>query len=209
VTSAQTGRTLDSESAEWLATLAPRATGRDAALARLHGLLLRAARAELARRGSRARIAGKELDDLAHQVADDALMAITRRLATFRGESRFATWAYKFVMLEASSKLGRHFWTRSEIALEPEQWQQVPPRFGLTPETALEANELFSALRSAVDTALSPRQREIFVGLLVHGIPADALAARLATSRNAVYKVMFDARRKIRACLVTDGYLAD
>jgi RNA polymerase sigma-70 factor (ECF subfamily) len=200
---------FDPDSAAWVETLASDAPGRDVALARLHAMLLRAARGELSRRASPSRIAGKELDDLAHQVAADALMSITRRLATFRGESRFTTWAYKFVILEVSAKLGRHFWSRSEIVFEPEQWEQLPARLGLTPEAAAEVGELFSAVRSAVDTVLTPRQREIFVALLVHGIPVDALAARLATSRNTIYKVMFDARRKIRSTLVTDGYLGD
>lgn len=200
---------FESDSAVWVETLAPDAPAREVALARLHAMLLRAARAELSRRAPRARIAGKELDDLAHQVAADALMSITRRLATFRGESHFTTWAYKFVILEVSAKLGRHFWSRPDITFEPEQWEQLPARLGMTPEAAAEAGDLFSAVHAAVDTVLTPRQREIFVALLVHGIPADALAARLATTRNTIYKVMFDARHNIRCALATNGYLGD
>ena len=199
----------DPESVAWTESLAADGPGRDAAIARLHALLLRAARAELGRRAVRWRIAGPELDDLAHQAAADALMSITRRLSSFRGESRFTTWAYKFVILEVSSKLGRHFWTRVDVAPEPEQWDRVPARLGVTPEAAAEAGELFAAVRSIVETQLTSRQREIFVALLVHGIPADALAVKLQTNRNAIYKAMFDARRKIRAALVTDGYLGD
>lgn len=62
-------------------------------MARLHALLLRAARSELPRRAPRIRVSGPELDDLAHQAADDALMSITSKLASFRGDSRFTTWA--------------------------------------------------------------------------------------------------------------------
>lgn len=136
-------------------------------------------------------------------------MSITRRLPSFRGESRFTTWAYKFVILEVSGKLGRHFWSSSQVTLEPENWDQVPARLGVTPEAAAEAGELFAAVRSIVETQLTPWQREIFVALLVHGISADALAVKLQTNRNAIYKVMFDVRRKIRSTLVTDGYLAE
>lgn len=199
----------DPESAAWVKSLATHAPGREAALARLHARLLSAARAELSRRAARQRIAGPELDDLAHQVAADALMSITRRLSSFRGESRFTTWAYKFVILEVSTKLGRHFWSRPEVVLDPERWERMPARLGLTPEAAAEAGELFAAVRTIVDTRLTPRQREIFVALLVDGVPADALADRLKTNRNAIYKAMFDARRKMRATLVTDGYLGD
>lgn len=197
------------ESAAWAESLAPGAPGRDTVVARLHAMLLRAARAELSRRAARQRIAGPELDDLAYQAAADALMSIIRRLPSFRGESRFTTWAYKFVILEVSSKLARHFWSRSEVALEPERWDELPARLGVTPDAAVEADELFAAVRSIVETQLTPRQREIFVELLVHAIPADALAVKLQTNRNALYKVMFDVRRKIRSALVTDGYLAD
>jgi len=198
---------LDAVSAEWVSGLAPGAPNRDATIARLHGLLLRAARAELNRRAARSRINGPELDDLAHQAADDALVGILRRLDAFRGESRFTTWAYKFAILEVSGKLGRHFWSRPEVTLETAQWEALPTRFGVTPEDAAESSALFHAVRAAVETVLTGRQREVFVALVVDGVPLDALVVRLNTNRNALYKVMFDARRKLRAVLVTDGYL--
>lgn len=200
---------LDVESEEWIGTLTGAGTPREAALARLHDLLLRVAVRELRRRAAAVTLSGGELDDLAYQAAADAMVAVLAKLDTFRGESRFTTWAYKFVILEVSSKLGRHYWRRPDVALEPEQWERVPERLGATPEGAAEAGELFAAVRQIVQTQLTPRQREIFVALLVHGIPADALAVKLQTNRNALYKAMFDARRKIRAALVTDGYLAD
>jgi RNA polymerase sigma-70 factor (ECF subfamily) len=195
------------DSARWVEALAPGSPDREAALARLHDLLLRAARSELARRATRTHVTGKELDDLAHQAADDALMSITRRLATFRGDSRFTTWAYKFAILEVSSKLGRHFWSRPDVAWEPEQWERLPQRFGIAPDQAAESNALMAAVRRAVQELLTEHQRRVFVALVVDGVPLDALAARLGSNRNALYKVMFDARRKIRAALDTDGYL--
>ena len=204
-----TESSLDSETAEWLATLKPGAPGRDLALARLHETLVRTAQAELRRRASQAGGDVTELDDIAPQVADDAMIAITGRLATFRGESRFTTWAYKFVILEVSAKLGQQFWTGLEVALGPEQWEHLPAQLGVAPDAAGEASELLAAVQSAVDTLLSPYQRDVFVGLLIQGIPADALAMRLATNRNAVYTAMFEARRTIRASLVTKGYLDD
>lgn len=182
---------------------------RDAALSRLHAMLLRAARTELGRRAPRAGISGPEVDDLAHQAADDAVVSILRRMSEFRGESRFTTWAYKFAILEVSSKLGRHFWNRPTLSLEWDQWDQLPARFGVAPELAAEAREMITVVRAAVDNVLTDRQRHVFVALVVDGIPLDALAAKMATDRNALYKVMFDARRKIRAELVTKGYLID
>ena len=100
----------DAESAEWVRSLQTSGAEGDAALQRLHGLLLRAARAELRRRTSRNLIGGPELEDLAHHACDDAMVAITAKLDQFRHESRFTTWAYRFVILEVSNKLSRHFW---------------------------------------------------------------------------------------------------
>ena len=207
-TGCDAGTALDAESATWVERLHPQSHHRDSTVGVLHALLLKAARTEFARRAGRTGIGGQEADDLAHQAADDALIAILRRLPEFRGESRFTTWAYKFAILEVSSKLGRHFWsTRPEVPLEVEQWEQVPARLGLTPESAAEAADLFDAVRTAVENILTPRQRAVFVALVVDGIPLDALTLKLDADRNAIYKVMFDARRKIRAALVTNGYL--
>src|SRR6266851_4697272 len=144
----------DPESAEWIRVLAVAGPQQEAALARLHEMLLRIAQREARRRGPRLLIGGPELEDLAYQAAADALMAITGKLGQFRGESRFTTWACRFVILEVSAKVGRHFWRRPDV-------------------------------------------------------PLEAVALRLGSNRNAVYKMMFDARRKLRAALAANGYLDD
>jgi RNA polymerase sigma-70 factor, ECF subfamily len=180
---------------------------REAALARLHGMLLRIAQREARQRGPRLRITGPELEDLAYQAAADAVMAVTAKLGQFRGESRFTTWACKFVILEVSAKIGRHFWRRPDVPLDAEDWDQLPGRFGFEPAQQSEWQDLLTVLRRAVDTELTPRQREIFVAIVVNGIPLDALALRLGSNRNAIYKMMFDARRKLRAALAANGYL--
>jgi RNA polymerase sigma-70 factor (ECF subfamily) len=197
---------LDEESREWLRCLAVPAE-REPALARLHQLLLRAARAELRRRSVPAFVEGREQDDLAHQAADDALLAITSKLDRFRGESRFTTWAYKFVMLEVSAKLGRHYWRNPPVPMCGDAWERIPDRFGADPAEHAESRELAAALRRAVTEVLTERQRRVFVAIIVDGVPLDALAVELGSTRNALYKMMFDARRKIRAHLVAHGYL--
>jgi RNA polymerase sigma-70 factor (ECF subfamily) len=196
---------LDAESARWLQALAGVGTAREAALARLHELLLPIARREVARRGPRLAITGPELDDLAYQAAADALLAITAKVGQFRGESRFTTWAYKFVIFEVSAKIGRHFWRHPAVPLGAEQWERLPARFGFDPAREVEWRDL----AAAVDTELTPRQREVFVALVVNGVPLDTLVLSLGSSRNAIYKVMFDARRKLRAALAANGYLPD
>jgi len=170
-------------------------------------MLVRIARAEVARRGPRLRIAGPELDDLAYQAAADALVAITGKIGQFRGESRFTTWACKFVIFEVSAKIGRHFWRHPAVRLDAEDWERLPGRFGADPAHQAEWGDLFAALRRAVDSELTPRQRKIFVAIVLNDIPLDTVVMHLGSSRNAIYQVMFEARRKLRAALVADGYL--
>ena len=200
---------LDPESAEWLRVLGGAGPRREAALARLHGMLLRIAQREARRRGPRMLIAGPELEDLAYQAAADALMAITAKLGQFRGESRFTTWAYKFVILEVSAKIGRHFWRHPDVRLDAEDWAQLPARFGFDPAQEAEWRDLLAALRRAVDEELTARQRRVFVAIVLNGIPLDALVIELATNRNAIYKTLFDARRKLRAALAANGYISE
>ena len=199
---------LDPESAAWVAALSDTSDRtREEAYERLHAVLLRIARSELRRRSSDTRITGPELDDLAHQAAADALLAVTRKLADFRGDSRFTTWAYRFVILEVSSKVGRHFWRRPTEALGTEDWDRLPDRFGLDPACEPQWRELVRAFRQAVDDVLTEHQRQVFVAVVLDGVPLDALVVRWNTNRNAIYKTVFDARRKLRAHLVAKGHL--
>jgi RNA polymerase sigma-70 factor (ECF subfamily) len=200
---------LDPESAEWLRTLTGSGRRREAALARLHELLVRIARSEVRRRGPRLRVTGPELDDLAYQAAADALVAITGKLGQFRGESRFTTWAYKFVMFEVSGKIGRHFWRRPDVPLDAEDWDRLPDQFGFDPAREAEWRDLLAALHRAVNEKLTARQRAVFVAIVLNNVPLDTLVIELASNRNAIYKTLFDARRKLRAALAADGYIGD
>ena len=199
---------LDAESADWLRRLsAGDGALRQEAERALHVRLLRIALAEVNRRSASTPVTGPELTDVAHQAADDAMLAILAKLTGFRGESRFTTWAYRFVILEVSSKLGRHFWRNAPAALDAEQWERLPDRLGIDPQQHAESAGILAEVRRVVDDELTAHQRRIFVAVVVDGIPLDALAAKLGLQRNAIYKVIFDARRKIRRALVANGYL--
>jgi RNA polymerase sigma-70 factor, ECF subfamily len=200
---------FDPDSAHWVQTLSGAGPQREAGLERLHDLLLRIARSELQRRGGQLRVTGPELDDLAYQAAADALLAIVAKLGQFRGESRFTTWAYKFVIFEVSAKIGRHFWSNPVVPMDAEEWERLSDRFGLDPARETEWRDLADAVHRAVDEQLTPRQRQVFVAIVLNGVPMDALVAELGSTRNAIYKTMFDARRKLRAALAANGYLDD
>jgi RNA polymerase sigma-70 factor, ECF subfamily len=192
---------LDPESREWLRSL--RAGGRehDEAVARLHALLLRAARFECARRRpALPHLRGNDLDDIANQAADDALVSVLARLDSFRGASRFTTWAYKFALLEAAVKLRRRAWQGREVPLEPETWSLFSSA-GIEPDESAEQSELLDTLQQAIADVLTPHQRRVLVALALNGVPIDVLAERLNTSRGALYKTLHDARRKLRGHL--------
>lgn len=198
---------LDADSREWLRAL--RAPDRENAIAGLHALLLRAARFEVARRRpTLPHLRGDELDDIATEAADDALMSVLRRLDDFRGASRFTTWAYKFALLEAAVKLRKRAWQGREVPLEPESWSLFSSS-GLEPDAETEQGELLAALQSAIAEVLTPHQRRVLVALALNGVPIDVLADRLSTSRGALYKTLHDARRKLRRHLRERGLALD
>jgi RNA polymerase sigma-70 factor (ECF subfamily) len=192
----------------WLDRLRAEGAAGQAAVAELHALLLKAARFEVGRRGAElAHLRGGDHEDLAQQAADDALMAVLRKLDDFRGESRFTTWAYKFALLEAAVKVRRRAWQGRETPLADEGWAALadPGSAGRGAEDA----ELFAALREEIERSLSARQREVLIAVALNGVPIDVLAERLGSSRGALYKTLHDARRKLREALAARGFRVD
>lgn len=197
---------LDPASRRWVEQLAPRHPLRERTVARLRELLLRVATHELGRRRARlGAISGPELDDLADQAANDALLIILAKLGDFQGRSRFTTWAYKFAVFEVSGKLARHAWQHhppSSDSLVLERLAESPSR---RPGETLEQREQLRILSDAIGE-LTERQREVFVAIALNDVPMDELALQLGSNRNAVYKNLFDARRRLRARLAEAGY---
>lgn len=203
--------TADAASDQWVGRLRCLGAERDAAVTELHDLLLRAARFEIRRRRAAfPHLADADLDDLAFQSADDALMSVMRRLGDFRGDSRFTTWACKFAILEAGTKVRRHGWRGREIPVTPSFWPVAAAAADAAPgpHQLAEAKELLLALREEIGR-LTDRQREVFVAIALNQVPIDVLAERLNTTRGAVYKTIHDARRKLRAALAARGLGTD
>jgi RNA polymerase sigma-70 factor (ECF subfamily) len=193
-------------SEDWLEALRSEGPARERAVADLHALMLRASRFELRRRrAALSHVRGEELDDLAMQAADDALMAVLAKLDQYRGASRFTTWAYKFALLEAGVKLRRRAWQGREVVLGAEIWPDFADRRP-SAHAALEGSELLGALSEAIHGALTPHQRDVFVALALNEVPIDVLAERLQTTRGSLYKTLHDARGKLRRELARAGY---
>jgi RNA polymerase sigma-70 factor (ECF subfamily) len=206
VTTAVAEPSADTAASEWLDALRDSGPRHDDAVARLHALLLRAARFEVARRRAfLPHVRADQLSDLALQSADDALVAVLAKLDRYRGESRFTTWAYKFALLEAAVRLRRLAWQGREVPLEPDAWNLLAAT-GSSPHAEVETRELLGAVQVAIKEQLTPRQREVLLSTTVAGVPIDVLAQRLDTSRGALYKVLHDARQKLRARLLEQGF---
>jgi RNA polymerase sigma-70 factor, ECF subfamily len=191
---------LDAASREWLRALRADGATRDEAVARLHALLLRAARFEAARRRGRLPYLRDELEEIAHEAAGDALISVLAHLDDFRGDSRFTTWVYKFALLETAVKLRKRAWQGRELPLEPEAWNMFES-VGLAPPEQVDQSELLSTLQAAIGEVLTPHQRRVLVAVTLNGVPIDVLAERLDTTRGALYKTLHDARQKLRTHL--------
>lgn len=196
----------DDQSATLTQDLLQSAVTRDAAITRLHALLLRVARAEAGRRRGRLpdRVV-EELDDLCVQAANDAVMNVLKKLDEFRGAARFTTWACKFVIFEISTRLRRHAWRQRGPGTDDPVWGRLTDG-APSALRVVENEELLTALQRAVRERLSDHQRTIFQAAAVDEVPIDVLAERFGSNRGAIYKTLHDARRKLRAALIDAGY---
>jgi RNA polymerase sigma factor, sigma-70 family len=192
---------MDQESAAWVGDLAAGSPTRDAAAARLHALLLRVTRAECSRRKAMIPVrAREELDDLCVQAANDALLGILRKLPEFRGEARFTTWACKFAIFEVSTRLRRHAWRQRQLTTDERIWESLPDS-APTALAVLQGSETLARIRRAVREDLTDRQRQVFQAAVLQEVPIDVLAERMNSTRGAVYKILHDARAKLRRAL--------
>jgi RNA polymerase sigma-70 factor, ECF subfamily len=190
---------------DWVDTLSVPGPRQDEAMRLLHGLMLRAARCQVLRmRGALGGAGGAVIEEIANQAADEAMMSVLGKLATFEGRSRFTTWAYKFAVLQAATEVRSRTWRDRDVHLDG--WEQVAPDHA-APEQHAETVDLADAVRTAIDTVLSPHQRRIMLALVVDGVPIDVLADRLGATRNALYKTLHDGRKRLRAQLRSTGHL--
>jgi RNA polymerase sigma-70 factor, ECF subfamily len=198
--------TVEDPSALLLERLRADGQARHDGVEELRSLLLRAARFELRRRATSLSSCGAaEIEELAQESADDALMAVLRKLDTFRGESRFTTWAYKFALLEASVKARRRIWRDRELPTEPAGMGLIADRLG-SPHDDNVRRELIAAILDGIRDELTPRQRSVLVAVTIHDVPIDVLAQRMNSNRGALYKTLHDARAKLRAALAARGF---
>lgn len=197
------------ENAQWVHGLTTEGAEHDEAVTRLYRMLVKIGYTEVKRKGASLHLSGPELDDIAHQAAADATLTICRKVQTFRGDCRFTTWAYRFVSFDVSSKVNRHFWQRAAPSIDDNVCALLPSNLADAPEAQVESRDLVAAIRRVFREDLTDRQQRAFEAIAVRGISIQQVAEDLGSNPNAIYKTMFDARRKLRQALVSAGYLND
>jgi RNA polymerase sigma-70 factor, ECF subfamily len=189
-------RRLDAESRAWWVRLHGTEPGRGRAIAELHEHLRREAwfQIRLRARGM-SEFPGSDLDDLAVQAADDALLAVLRKLDDYRGESQFWTWARRFAQLEASVSIRRRL-GHDHLASDPERAFAIPDP-GCSLQERAEVHELLRTVSDLIVGQLTTRQRSVLIAVVFDGVSAATLAVELDTTPGAIYKTLHDARRKL------------
>ena len=184
---------------QWLAELRGPNPGR--ALADLYDLLVRGLKAALGSYGS-------GLEANVGDFAQEALIKITGNLDSFRGESRFTTWAQKIAMNVALTELKRRRWrdvSLQDLFAQREAADRGPAAPQLTPEELALQDMVLGELRRMVDEVLTDRQREAVVAVLLEGMPISEVASRMGTNQNALYKLLHDARRTLKRQMQAAG----
>jgi RNA polymerase sigma-70 factor (ECF subfamily) len=186
---------------DWLTAL--RADS-DQAWAAIRERVLRSLRAFLRGRGRT--LAADDLEALAEDAVQDTLLTVRAKLDTFRNDSRFTTWVHRIAVNALLGQLRQRRWNlRSPEAVTDAVPDTLNEEDVPAPERAVLQRELWTLVRQLIEVELTPHQRTILLAHVFHQKPLDLLAAERGTSRDAVYKAIHDARRKLRAALLARG----
>jgi len=198
--------------AEWLQELESTGDAQAVAIADLRAYLLRAALYAFQRsRGDVGHVSQTEIEQLAEDCAQDALLAILKHLREFRGESKFTTWAYKFAVNIALVATRREGWKRvslDQLLDDPDlpEWPIRDEHVSVDPDRRALQDEVWAAMREVIDHDLTERQRQVLKAMVFDEVPMDEIVRHLGSNRNAIYKLLHDARRKLKAQLEARGF---
>ena len=201
---------------EWLHDLNASGEVQEAAISDLRDLLLRAALFFFNR--NLADFEGLNRDEIlqrAEDCAQEALVTVMNHLSDFRGDSKFTTWAYKFAINIALMTTRRERWkgvSLDQMAFSEDgslpEWLMRDKSPGLAPDRSALQGEVGEIIREVIERELTDKQRQVLMMMVFHEVPMDEVVQRLGTNRNAIYKMLHDARRKLKAGLQARGFEA-
>lgn len=203
---------------DWLADLTGSPAVQEPALQELRERLQRGIFYYLSReRSDLSQLSTQELSQMAEDLAQDAVLRVLENLGSFRGDSRFTTWATKIAVRVAISDLRRARYrdfrlddlTADDELLPANTLAAVPQNTTLTPEDAAERADVMAKIEAALKEALTDRQYQALDAVILRGVPLEVVAEKMGTNRNALYKLVHDARRKLRTYLEAQGLSVD
>lgn len=200
---------------EWLADLRADDQAQTEAIEDLRQRLKRSIHYYLSQDRSDLRnLSSQELDQMSEDLAQDATLRIIDNIDNFRGESQFTTWANRIAIRLAISDLRRARYKDFSLENLTADGEILPSNSSTTtgapsPETAVEREDVLARINLALEESLTERQRQALVAVAIEGVPMDIVAEQLGSNRNALYKLVHDARRKLRAHLESQGLTMD
>jgi RNA polymerase sigma-70 factor, ECF subfamily len=199
---------------EWLLDLTTGGTVQEAAIVDLRDLLLRATLYFLSRNPQDFKgLTRDEVLQRAEDGAQEALIAVMNHLKDFRGDSKFTTWAYKFAINIALMASRRERWkgiSLDQLSFAEDgalsEWMMRDESTGLAPDRSALQGEVSEIIQEVIEHDLTDKQRQILVMMVFNEVPMDEVVQRLGTNRNAIYKMLHDARRKLKSGLQAHGF---
>jgi len=151
-----------------------------------------------------------QFDSLTEEVAQETLLRVLDQLHTFEGRSMFTTWVHKIAIRIALTELRRKRWQDSSLdEMVDNEETPVSPRIledsSATPEQIAEREDMLEHVRRVIEEELTERQRRALIMLGLQGMPMEQAARRLKTNRNALYKLLHDARLRLKQRLQAEG----
>jgi len=197
---------------EWLSQLRAEGTPEQAeAIEDLRQYLLRAVLYFFSQNpGDLRGLARPEIEQVAQDLAQDALLTILKNLEEFRGESKFTTWAYRFAINMSLVEARRQRWKNLSLdrILEDSELPdfQFEDKESPDPDRAAQQQEIWEAVRDVIENELTDRQRAILTAIVFEDVPVDVVTKEFRMNRNAVYKMVHDARAKLKKRLEERGF---
>src|SRR5262245_25737387 len=208
---------VDRTNEQWLAELTGSPDVQAPAIEDLRQRLQRGIFYYLSReRSDLSHLSNQEITQMAEDLAQDATLRVIENLDSFRGDSRFTTWATKIAVRVAISDLRRARYKDFSLDdltadgdLLPASATNVNSTPIPNPEDATERADVMVKISKALEDVLTERQYQALTAVALQGVPLDIVVERMGTNRNSLYKLLHDARRKLRAYLETQGLSTD
>jgi len=200
--------TTERSNETWLADLQTAGPQQDAAIQDLLSWLERRLFYYLRDRSDLRRLNGDEIEQMAADFAQDSVLIILKKSDQFQGRSKFTTWAAKIAVHQALGELRRARWrdvSLDELTADGSFEPDFLNTDQATPEQEALQNDIIATVMDVMQNELSERQRQALYARLVQGVPSDLLAEQMNTNPNALYKLIHDARKRLKARLIERG----